>query len=85
MARASVSGPPVIFSSEASNLGPVIFVLTELQILDRHTEQRNELGDPSHSAYKERQKCAVALRLKVGTNGENSAPPPQGSAGKKHS
>ncbi|MEY4581531.1 MAG: hypothetical protein RL701_6234 [Pseudomonadota bacterium] len=64
--------------AQAHNLGPVIFVLTEFQILDRHTEQRNELGDASHAAYKERQKRAVALRLKVGTNTEtHSGPPPK--------
>jgi uncharacterized protein (TIGR04562 family) len=68
--------------AQASNLGPVIFVLTEFQILDRHTEQRNELGDASHASYKERQKRAVALRLKVGTS-ENASTPPGGIAGKK--
>jgi len=62
--------------AQAHNLGPVIFVLTEFQILDRHTEQRNELGDASHAAYKERQKRAVGLRLKVGMNTESHAPAP---------
>jgi uncharacterized protein (TIGR04552 family) len=52
---------------QAKNLGKVAFVLTEFQILDRHTEQRNETGDASHAAYKERQRRSVALRLKVGT------------------
>lgn len=47
-------------------LGPVIFVQTEFQIIDRHTEQTNEMGDASHAAYKERQKEAVRLRLQVG-------------------
>jgi uncharacterized protein (TIGR04552 family) len=51
---------------QARSLGPVIFVLTEFQILDRQTEQRNEIGDASHASYKERQKRAVGLRLKVG-------------------
>jgi uncharacterized protein (TIGR04552 family) len=70
--------------AQASNLGPVVFVLTEFQILDRHTELRNELGDASHAAYKERQKRAVALRLKVGTNTETVAPTGLGGiAGKK--
>jgi uncharacterized protein (TIGR04552 family) len=70
--------------AQASNLGPVVFVLTEFQILDRHTELRNELGDASHAAYKERQKRAVALRLKVGTNTETVGPAGQGGiAGKK--
>jgi len=64
---------------QAHNLGPVIFVLTEFQILDRHTEQRNEQGDASHAAYKERQKRAVGLRLKVGGNNEQATmtPPPK--------
>jgi uncharacterized protein (TIGR04552 family) len=59
----------------AKHLGPVVFVLTEFQLLDRLTEQRNEIGEASHSAYKERQKRAVALRLKVGTNIEGNTPP----------
>lgn len=62
---------------QAKALGPVIFVLTEFQILDLGTEQRNELGDASHSAYKERQKRAVMHRLKVGESIElkPSTPP----------
>lgn len=47
-------------------LGKVIFVQTEFQIIDRQTEQRNEMGEASHAAYKERQKDAVRNRLKVG-------------------
>lgn len=61
--------------AQASSLGKVAFVLTEFQILDRHTEQRNETGDASHAAYKERQKRAVGLRLKVGTSGEGGSSP----------
>ena len=52
----------------ARALGPSVFVQTEFQIIDRFTEQRNELGDASHAAYKERQKQAVMHRLKVGTD-----------------
>lgn len=47
-------------------LGPVIFGQTEFQIIDRETEQANEMGDASHDAYKRRQQMAVARRLKVG-------------------
>jgi uncharacterized protein (TIGR04552 family) len=47
-------------------LGRVIFVQTEFQIIDRETEQANEMGEASHDAYKERQKLAVMRRLKVG-------------------
>jgi uncharacterized protein (TIGR04552 family) len=47
-------------------LGQVIFGQTEFQIIDRDTEQANEMGDASHDAYKKRQQDAVARRLKVG-------------------
>lgn len=47
-------------------LGPIIFVQTEFQVIDRETEQSNEMGDASHAHYKERQKLAVQRRLKVG-------------------
>lgn len=53
-------------------LGPVSFVQTEFQIIDRRTEQQNELGDASHSAYKERQREAVGIRLKVGRDASDS-------------
>ena len=55
-------------------LGPVIFGQTEFQIIDRATEQSNEMGDASHDAYKRRQQDAVARRLKVGLE-EAAAPP----------
>lgn len=61
--------PPKMLERAPQNaraLGPVIFVLTEFQIIDRETEQRNEVGEASHAAYKERQKRAVMYRLKVG-------------------
>ena len=53
--------PPV-----TGDLGHTIFVQTEFQVLDRQTDESNEAGDASHSAYKERQKLAVMHRLKVG-------------------
>ncbi|MFZ1863964.1 MAG: TIGR04552 family protein [Polyangiales bacterium] len=52
--------------SSAAKLGHMIFVQTEFQVLDRATDESNELGDASHRAYKERQKLAVMHRLKVG-------------------
>jgi uncharacterized protein (TIGR04552 family) len=52
----------------AKALGPVVFVQTEFQIIDRGSEQQNELGEASHDAYKERQKRAVMHRLKVGVD-----------------
>lgn len=51
----------------AWTLGPVVFAQTEFQVIDRETEQQNELGEASHSAYKDRQRGAVMRRLKLGT------------------
>jgi uncharacterized protein (TIGR04552 family) len=68
---------------QARSLGPVIFVLTEFQILDRQTEQRNEIGDASHSAYKDRQKDAVGLRLKLGMSGAADSGSPSAHPKKK--
>jgi uncharacterized protein (TIGR04552 family) len=48
------------------SLGAVIFVQAEFQVIDRETEQANELGEASHSAYKARQREAVMRRLKLG-------------------
>ena len=58
-------------------LGPVVSVLSEFQIVDRDTEVANELGDGSHTAYKNRQKEAVMRRLKLGTRAtrKSDAPP----------
>lgn len=50
----------------AANLGRIIFVQAEFQLIDRETDQTNESGDASHANYKERQKLAVMHRLKVG-------------------
>jgi uncharacterized protein (TIGR04552 family) len=51
-------------------LGRVIFVQSEIQILDQETDHRNELGAASHRAYKERQMEAVTRRLKLGMEEE---------------
>ncbi|MET0342791.1 MAG: TIGR04552 family protein [Polyangiales bacterium] len=48
------------------SLGAVIFVQAEFQVIDRETEQANELGEASHSAYKARQRQSVMRRLKLG-------------------
>ncbi len=50
----------------AAELGSIIFVQAEFQILDRASDQANEKGDASHANYKDRQKLAVMHRLKVG-------------------
>jgi uncharacterized protein (TIGR04552 family) len=54
--------------ASARALGSVVFVQTEFQLIDRHTEQNNELGQASHAAYKLRQKQSVMHRLKVGSS-----------------
>lgn len=41
----------------------VVFVLTEFQIADKATGQRNESGSSSHEAYKARQHERVRMRL----------------------
>lgn len=58
--------------SAAWPLGPIIFAQTEFQIIDRETEQSNELGEASHAGYKARQKAAVMRRLKVGLEPEGN-------------
>jgi uncharacterized protein (TIGR04552 family) len=50
----------------ARELGRIVFVLCEFQVVDRHSEAQNELGDASHTQYKARQREAVVRRLKLG-------------------
>ncbi|MGA2449381.1 MAG: TIGR04552 family protein [Polyangiaceae bacterium] len=52
--------------ASAAAFGHTVFVICEFQIVDRDTDAHNELGDSSHSKYKERQKRAVMRRLQVG-------------------
>lgn len=66
------SAPPAAWA-----LGQVIFGQTEFQIIDRETEQGNEMGEASHEAYKRRQQVAVARRLKVGFEPARAQPPPR--------
>ena len=40
-----------------------MFVLTEFQVCDKATAQRNESGASSHEAYKARQHERVRMRL----------------------
>jgi uncharacterized protein (TIGR04552 family) len=44
-------------------LSHVVFVLTEFQVADKVTAQRNESGASSHEAYKQRQHERVRMRL----------------------
>jgi uncharacterized protein (TIGR04552 family) len=63
-ARVLDAAPP-----NARSLGPVIFVLTEFQIVDQETDAMNEMGEASHARYKERQQRAVMERLRMGFRG----------------
>ena len=47
----------------AADLSHVVFVLTEFQVCDKVTAQRNETGASSHEAYKQRQHERVRMRL----------------------
>ena len=50
----------------SENLGPIVYMLCEFQLLDAETEAANESGDASHEAYKQRQREAVFRRLRLG-------------------
>lgn len=56
-------GQPGSFSFE---LGRVVFVMVEFQLIDEETARRNEEGENAHSLYKRRQHLRVAGRLKRG-------------------
>jgi len=58
----------------AANLGSIIFVICEFQVIDRDTEAANERGEASHDRYKERQRKAVMRRLQLGMR-EMKVPP----------
>jgi uncharacterized protein (TIGR04552 family) len=45
---------------------PILYIRTELQIIDRQTHRYNERGDAAHCKYKERQRRTVINRLKLG-------------------
>ncbi len=45
---------------------PIVYIRTELQILDRQAHRYNERGEAAHSRYKERQRRTVINRLKLG-------------------
>ncbi|NCG18070.1 MAG: TIGR04552 family protein [Rhodobacterales bacterium] len=47
-------------------LGNVVFVMVEFQLLDEETARLNESGENAHSLYKDRQHQVVARRLKRG-------------------
>jgi uncharacterized protein (TIGR04552 family) len=55
-----------------ADTGPVVFVLTEFQIVDLRTAQANEQGENSHERYKERQVSRVRARLMHGMQDEEA-------------
>lgn len=61
--------PPHIMelSPEGSEqLGPIVYMLCEFQLMDAESDAQNELGEASHEAYKARQQAAVFRRLRLG-------------------
>jgi uncharacterized protein (TIGR04552 family) len=60
--------------------GPIVFVLTEFQVLDLQTAHDNEIGENSHEKYKERQHSRVKARLLRGMS-EKPHGPGEGNGG----
>jgi uncharacterized protein (TIGR04552 family) len=58
------------------SLGPVVFVLTEFQLVDQATDEHNDTGAASHLEYKERQRQAVRARLRLARPRQRLARPP---------
>jgi uncharacterized protein (TIGR04552 family) len=58
--------PPEHLGHFTLELGKVVFVMVEFQLLDEDTARLNEYGDNAHHLYKERQHRVVADRLKRG-------------------
>lgn len=52
-----------------NELGNIIFVLTEFQVMDAETARQNEAGENSHQHYKARQHERVKFRLSQGEKG----------------
>lgn len=50
----------------SENLGKVVYMLCEIQLLDAETEVANEKGNANHKAYKQRQLDSVFRRLRLG-------------------
>lgn len=50
----------------SEQLGPIVFMLCEFQLLDVESDAQNEAGEASHEAYKTRQREAVFRRLRLG-------------------
>jgi uncharacterized protein (TIGR04552 family) len=52
-----------LYTPDFIDFGRVIFVTVEFQIMDQLSYQNNEIGEASHSKYKQRQAEAVNVRL----------------------
>lgn len=50
----------------SGGLGPIVYMLCEIQLLDADTEEANENGSANHEAYKQRQREAVHRRIRLG-------------------
>ena len=60
----------------SEQLGPIVYMLVEFQLLDSDTEATNESGEASHDAYKARQRKAVARRLRLGARAKKTRKKP---------
>lgn len=58
--------PPTSSDGFSFELGRVVFMMIEVQLVDEETARRNEIGENAHSLYKLRQYEEVARRLKRG-------------------
>lgn len=62
--------PPHILDAAppgSTDLGRVVYMLCEIQLIDAETEAANETGAANHRAYKDRQRDSVFRRLRLGT------------------
>lgn len=57
-------------NGEFDELGSVMFVMVEFQIVDRETALANDRGDNRHALYKERQRKRVLRRLQPDHGGD---------------
>ncbi len=53
----------MLYTPDFIDLGRIIFVTVEFQIMDQMSYQNNEIGEASHTRYKQRQTDAVNVRL----------------------
>jgi uncharacterized protein (TIGR04552 family) len=60
------------------NLGEIVFVLAEIQLMDEETADNNERGENNHARYKARQEQRVRARLEAGSI-KVARPPPKAS------